>query len=71
MGEKTKATAHVKVLLEIVLPDIWGVDCTLGQVYKQAEDSAINIISQQIAASTKNMQITGKPVVTAILVKKQ
>jgi len=70
MKGKVKAVAHVEVSLEITLPDIWGTDCTLSQVYKQAEDSAINIVSQQIAASTRNMRISGKPKVTAVLASK-
>ena len=64
-----KTKARVKVLLEIYLPDVWGADCTLDQVFKQSKDSARNIISQKIGSSLKDIRIAGEPEVRAILVE--
>jgi len=36
----TQATAKVKLELELSLDDTWGDDCTVGQIHKQACDSA-------------------------------
>ena len=69
MEEQIKTTARVKVLLEISLPDLWGSDCLLSQVHKQAEDSAMNIISQKIVGSRENIRIIGKPESMAIIIK--
>lgn len=68
-NNKIKTKAHVRVLLEINLPDTWGGDCLLSQVYKQAKDSAKNIISQTISSSLKDVRIIGEPETTAILVE--
>ena len=69
MEKQIKTTARIKVLLEVSLPDLWGDDCLLSQVHKQAEDSAINIISQKIVGSRKDIRIIGKPESVAIIVK--
>lgn len=69
MKEKIKAKARVKILLEISLPDVWGEDCSVGQVHKQAKDSAVNIVSQKIAASMKEMRMIGEVEVVCILVE--
>ncbi len=68
-SDKVRTKARVRVLLEIALPDVWGGDCMLDQVYKQSKDSARNIISQKITASMKDIRIIGKPEVEAILVE--
>ncbi|TET67294.1 MAG: hypothetical protein E3J56_13160 [Candidatus Aminicenantes bacterium] len=69
MKGRIKSRARVKVLLEISLPDTWGGDCLLSQVYKQAKDSAANIIVQKISASMKDIRVIGKAEVVAILVE--
>lgn len=66
LNNKIKTKARVRVLLEIHLPDTWGGDCALEQVYKQSKDSARNMISQKIAG-TKDIKIIGEPEITAIL----
>ena len=66
LKDKIKTKAQVKVLLEISLSNSWGGDCPLSQVYKQAKESALNIISQKIAGSMKDIQIIGKPEVITI-----
>lgn len=67
MDKKIKAAARVKLLLEITLPDVWGEECSMSQVYKQAKDSALNIISQRISGSMREMRVIGEAEVIAIL----
>lgn len=43
------ATAKVQVILEINIPSSWGDDCTVGQVGKQAIDSAKGILRRTLA----------------------
>lgn len=46
------ATAKVRVELEISIPSTWGDECTVGQVRKQAKDSAEGIL-RKMAAKNK------------------
>lgn len=61
--------ARVKLTLEVSLPDTWRGDCPLSQIYKQAKDSAINIISQRITASMKDIRIIGNPEAVVIIIE--
>lgn len=54
------ARARVQVTLEFDVDGLWGDDCTVGQVHKQAKDSAIQKI--QNAAG----HISGKPVIKSL-----
>ena len=38
------AKATVRVTLEMYVTGSWGDDCTVGQVYKQAEEEAIGML---------------------------
>ena len=69
MKKPIQSRARVKVLLEISLPDRWDDDCLISQVYKQAKDSAINVISQQISRSMSDIKMIGDVEVVAILVE--
>ena len=66
---KAKTKARVRILLEVSLADTWGGDCPLSQVYKQAKDSALNIIAQKISGSMKDIKPIGTPEVEAIIVE--
>ena len=57
--------AKVKLMLEIDLPDRWGNECLLGQVYRQASHEALQTISKSLPP---DVRIIGKPEVTAILI---
>jgi len=50
------ATAVVTVTLKINVTDTWGDDCTVGQVKKQALDSASGILHRALKES-KTIQI--------------
>jgi hypothetical protein len=64
--EKIKATAKVRVLLEIKISSTWGEDCTVKQVHKQAVDSAELIINQAFG-SNSGIKLSGSPKVEAII----
>ncbi len=68
-NSKIKTKVHVRVLLEICVPDTWSEDCPLSQVYKQAKDSAKNIIYQTISSSLKDIKIIGEAKAEAILIE--
>ena len=72
----TKTTARVRVTLEIDVPDNWGPDCTMSQVYKQAGESALTIlrrcfvvdgqISAFAAVGAHRVRTVEKPVIIAV-----
>lgn len=51
------ATARATVTIEIPINDSWGEDCTVGQIYKQAEDSARGKIAKMTGAVIKDIKI--------------
>ena len=53
-------TATVKVTLEIKADSTWGDDCTVGQVKKQAIDSARKIIGKALDKSPNNIDLIGQ-----------
>ena len=67
METKIRTTARVRILLEVSLSDTWGEDCTISQVHKQSKDSALNIVSQMISGSMRNVKPIGEPKVEAII----
>ena len=60
------AKAKITVTVEVFLSDTWGDECTIAQINKQASDSAIGLLRR--AYNGKDVQITGTPVVTVVLV---
>jgi len=68
MTGAVKTKAKVRVLLEIPLPDVWGKECQLEQVYKQSTDSALNILRDMCEA--RGIRIIGNPEPVAILASK-
>ena len=72
-AKNTATRARVTVTLEIPVPDAWGADCTLGQVYVQAKDSAIGILRRYfdlgdgvMYSQEQKARIVGEPTVVAI-----
>ena len=43
---REKARAIATVILEIDVGSSWGNDCTIGQVYKQAKDTAEGVVEK-------------------------
>lgn len=62
MSTNTRAT--VRLVLEVDLPDRWGMGTMIQQVFKQGADEALNKIRKALPPDTR---IIGKPQVTAII----
>lgn len=45
-GIGTQARARVTVTVEIDVDGVWGADCSLSQVHRQARESAIDTLSK-------------------------
>lgn len=67
---KTTAVAKVQITLEVNPGSIWGGDCPLDQVYKQAAEGAVNIISRIIKGHGM-VSIVGTPKVLNIVTEKE
>lgn len=80
MSKPIKATARIRVTLEITPGDHWGSDTQIDQVMKQAKESAIDLMNRwffdrrpltdadldRLHASVK---LFGEPQVIAVLVE--
>lgn len=64
-------TVRVAVTLEVEVPDRWGQQCTLQQVYDQANRAAQHSVAHAIRASNLKAKIIGKPVATLVIVHEQ
>ena len=67
--------AQVRVTLDIHVNDIWGTDCPLDQVEKQATESALGACRGGLVIDFTGMgkthaTIIGQPEVTALIIKK-
>ena len=51
------AKAIVKVLLEIEVDSVWGDDCTVGQVKKQAMDQATATIAKAFEQDIRRIKL--------------
>ncbi len=63
-----KATARVRVELDVFLSDTWGKDCTVEQIMKQAKDSACGYVEKTIRDKPR-IERVGPVRVTAIFVE--
>lgn len=57
-----KATAIVRVEVEVTMTQPWGDECTLGQVYTQARSQAIELVRQGTS-----LRIIGEPKVRTVM----
>jgi hypothetical protein len=82
MSKRVRATARVKVILQISVNSPWGPDCTIEQVMNQARDSAIDELGRFIsnkapvseAEAERRRQVfrlEGTPEVLAVLVEEE
>jgi hypothetical protein len=69
MSERTGAIAVVRVSVEVKLSDTWGPETELRQVYKQAEDGAVNKLRR--AFSDYPIEVVGKPEVTMVIAERK
>jgi len=80
MSGKVQAMARVQITVEFpVGGQVWGAECSVEQVHKQAREKAIEILGRGIAVQghipkdglPTRAEIIGEPKVTAILVEEQ
>jgi hypothetical protein len=71
MGDKLKVDARARVQVTIeVTTEVWGEDCSIGQLYAQAAESGINQIHKLVAESKMQARVVGEPKVIAVLAEK-
>ena len=65
-----QATARVTVTVEIRVDDAWGEDCSMGQIVRQATESARGVLSRMRKKPEHPLPFTivGEPTVKAIFV---
>ncbi len=49
MSQRVRARARVTVTVEISLPSVWGIDCPMEQIMKQAKDDAVGALRGGLA----------------------
>lgn len=63
-----KATARVRVTVEIDLTQPWGKECTMYQIDKQAMEEAMEYLAR---IPHGRLRVVGPPEVTAVLVREK
>jgi hypothetical protein len=48
--------ARVRVVLDVDVSDVWGGDCPMSQVEKQARESAVGLLARVFGAATGESQ---------------
>lgn len=66
MKEKIIARAKVQMTVEVE-SELWGEDCPLAQVYKQAADDGLGKIQKALAETKGQITMIGVPKIIAIL----
>lgn len=62
-----KAKARVTINLEISVDSVWGADCPISQIQKQAKDSAKGML-HKLFDKQPDMKTIGDMKVTAIII---
>jgi len=59
-------TAEVVLTIRVKCHDHWGLDCSMAQVLKQAEQSAKDALNNQAwdAKTQNDLEFIGEPVIT-------
>jgi hypothetical protein len=66
MSKEIKAKARVQITVEVEV-SIWGCDCTIGQLYKQAAADGVSKIQNAIIKSEYSISLVGEPSVIGII----
>lgn len=67
-GKRVKATARVRLEVEIAVPDSWGADCQVSQIHMQAAESARSFLAK---LPPGRMRVVGEPHVSAVLTEEE
>lgn len=70
MNNKIRARARARVTIEFLVEDVWGSDCPMDQIYKQARESALGRIRDGIKTDGIEAELLDVKV-TAILVEEE
>jgi len=65
--KKVRALAKVQITVEVEASGAWGPDCSIGQLYNQAEESAKGSLANLFSAQGKSFRIVGSPKVLGIM----
>jgi len=68
--KKTKATAQVRITIEMDADGNWGADCTIKQIHDQARRECLQRL-RNIINTNRHMKIIGEPTVLAVLVESE
>lgn len=66
---KIQAKARVQVTVEVDA-SLWGDDCTIGQLYKQAARDGIEAV-RRACQTSPSVRILGEPKVIGIITEEQ
>lgn len=79
--KKSQATARVQITVEFAVGgSVWGDDASVGQVYGQAREAALDILRRGLVIDGMTVngfnvktraEIVGEPVIKAILFEEQ
>ena len=65
---KVQAKAKVQFVVEVDAGAPWGPDCAIGQLYKQAAESARNTLFNNLKQGAGNhLRIVGEPKILGII----
>ena len=59
----------MQITLDVFLPDTWGADCAMPQIWKQARESVMGVLEKGIRRELLN--VVGVARVTAIMVEEE
>lgn len=69
---KLKAKAYVILTVEVECKGPWGADCTIAQVYKQAEDEARKVLDSFESKNGLNtVKAIGEMKIRTVIVEEQ
>lgn len=67
---KVQASARVQVTIEVEA-SLWGGDCSIDQLYKQAGESAIGAIRNACQKSNQRFTLIGEPKVIGVITEQK
>lgn len=72
LPERVQVSASVRITVIVDLPDVWGGDCPMSQIYGQAEREARERIAKAFPAARRGriegFRVIGDPEVMAVTV---
>lgn len=61
--------ATVQITVEVSMDSVWGDDCSVGQIFKQASREAVDKLTRNLHNDPNNapFRIVGTPIVSGIV----